>query len=298
MGKLYSVCLVFLTLNAFSQDSTSGLVAPGAKPVLLRSDFSFTEGPAVDKNGNIFFTDRPNDKIWKYSTDGIFSVFLDKTGRADGMYFDKKGNLIVAADDKFELWSVSPTGKVDIFLTNYQGKELNGPNDLWIRPDGGIYFTDPYYQRDYWTRKKPQLASEDVFFLSKNRKKLFPVDTTLLKPNGIIGTADGKYVYVADIRGNKTYKYKVNKNGTLSDKQLFVDVGSDGMTMDSKGNLYLTGGGKGVSIYSPEGKKLLQIDVARTTNCAFGGKNRDVLFITGGTSVYTLQMQVKGGPNK
>jgi len=245
-----------------------------------------------------FFTDRPNDKIWKYGTDGKFSVFLDKTGRADGMTFDKKGNLIVAADEKFELWSVSPTGKVDIFLTNYKGKELNGPNDLWIRPDGGIYFTDPYYQRDYWTRKKAQLTTQNVFYLSKNRKKLFPVDTTLLKPNGIIGTADGKYLYVADIQGNKTYKYRVNKDGILSDKQLFVEVGSDGMTMDSRGNLYLTGGGKGVSIYSPEGKKLQQIDIPRTSNACFGGKNRDILFITAGTSVYTLQMQVRGGPNK
>jgi gluconolactonase len=271
---------------------------PGTKPVLLRSDFSFTEGPAIDKDGNVFFTDRPNDKIWKYSTDGTFSVFLDKTGRADGMYFDKKGNLIVAADDKFELWSVSPSGKVDIFLKDYKGKELNGPNDLWIRPDGGIYFTDPYYQRNYWTRTKPQLATKNVFFLARNRKTIFPVDTTLVQPNGIIGTADGKTLYVADITGRKTYKYQINKDGTLSNKQVFLEVGSDGMTMDSRGNLYLTGSGQGVSIYSPEGKKLGQIDIMRTSNAAFGGKNRDMLFITAGTSVYSVQMKVKGGPYK
>jgi gluconolactonase len=298
MRKVCFACLILLSLNLFGQDTASGLIAPGAQPKLLRSDFTFTEGPAVDKNGNIFFTDLPNDKIWKYSTDGQFSVFLDKAGRADGMTFDKKGNLIVAAEEKNELRSVSPTGKVNIFLTNYQGKELNGPNDLWIRPDGGIYFTDPYYQRPFWTRKKPQLRTQNVFYLSKNLKKLFPVDTTLLRPNGIIGTDDGKYLYVADILGNKTYKYKVNKNGNLSDKQLFADIGSDGMTMDRRGNLYLTGSGKGVSIYSPEGKKLEYIDIPRTTNVCFSGKNRDVLFVTAVTSVYTIQMQVRGSRNK
>ena len=153
-----------LELNRFSkyQNNEAGIIAENAKPTLVSNQFKFTEGPAVDKKGNVFFTDQPNDKIWKYSTDKKLSVFLDKTGRSNGMYFDKKGNLLTAADEKNELWSISPDKKITVLLDNYQGKLFNGPNDLWIDPKGGIYFTDPYYQRPYWERKKSELNGQYV----------------------------------------------------------------------------------------------------------------------------------------
>ena len=274
-------------------DTGANIVAEGAVPKLISSQFSFTEGPAVDRYGNIFFTDQPNDKIWKFDTSGELSVFLDKTGRSNGMYFDKKGNLITAADENNQFWSISPDKKVTVILDNYHGARFNGPNDLWIDKRGGFFFTDPYYQRPYWQRKKPDMADERLYYLPRGKKEAFVVDSNLVRPNGIIGSADGKNLFVADINDKKTYKYDINKNGTLSNRRLFALMGSDGMTLDNQGNLYLTG--QGVTVFDPEGKKILNIPIPGwTANVCFGGVNRDILFMTSNKTVYTLQMKVKG----
>jgi gluconolactonase len=262
---------------------------------LVSSDFSFTEGCSVDKKGNVFFTDQPNDKIWKYNTaDGQLSVFLDKSGRANGTYFDKKGNLITCADDQGQLWSVSPSGKVKVLLNSKPGKQFNGPNDIWIHPNGGMYFTDPYYQRDYWKRTGPDLETEDVYYLPKGSDNIKIVAAGMVKPNGIVGTPDGKHLYVADNKGSKTYRFRIEKNGDLSSKELLIDRGSDGMTLDEQGRLYLTGSG-GVFIYSPDGKLLDQIKVAGIpTNVCFYGKSRDQLFITARKAIYVIKMRTRG----
>ena len=279
--------------GALGTDSL-GVVQPGATLQPVSDQFKFTEGPAVDKAGNIYFTDQPNDKIWKYDTDGKLSVFMDKTGRSNGLYFDKKGNLIACADEKNELWSISPTKNVTVLLRDYESKRLNGPNDLWIDPKGGIYFTDPYYQRDYWERKTPDLDGQKVYYLPSGKQAAVPVDGDLMQPNGIVGTPDGKFLYVADIRANKTYKYQISADGSLTNRQLHVSQGSDGMTLDSQGNLYLTG--RGVTVYDPTGKKLGNVPVPSkwVGNVCFGGKDRRTLFITASESVYTLPMSVKG----
>jgi gluconolactonase len=264
-------------------------------PTLVSKQFKFTEGPATDKAGNVFFTDQPNDKIWKYGTDGQLSVFMENSGRSNGLYFDQKGNLLSAADEHNQLWSISPKGKVTVLLKDYEGKKLNGPNDLWVHPtSGGIYFTDPYYQRPYWERKSPEITGQKVYFLPKGKKVPVIVDDNLEQPNGIIGTPDGQLLYVADIKAKKTYRYRIGADGKLTDRQLFVEQGSDGMTIDNQGNIYLTG--KGVTVYSPQGQKIQQIDVPAgwTANVTFGGKDRNVLFITASEAVFTLPMQVKG----
>ncbi|MES2874875.1 MAG: SMP-30/gluconolactonase/LRE family protein [Bacteroidota bacterium] len=280
-------------LERIASDTSANIVAKGATPTLISNQFSFTEGPAVDKHGNVFFTDQPNDKIWKFDTRGKLSVFLDKTGRSNGMYFDKKGNLITAADENNQLWSINRDKKVTILLDNLNGQRFNGPNDLWIDKKGGIFFTDPYYQRPYWQRKKPDMADERVYYLPKSKKQAFVVDSNLVRPNGIIGSSDGKHLFVADINDKKTYKYDINKNGTLTNRRLFVSMGSDGMTLDNKGNLYITG--QGVTVFDRDGKKIMNIPLPGwTANVCFGGANRDLLFITSSKSVYTLQMNVKG----
>ncbi|CAN5910651.1 hypothetical protein BH24BAC1_BH24BAC1_08470 [soil metagenome] len=275
--------------------SGRNLAAGEPTPTLVSKQFKFTEGPAVDKEGNVFFTDQPNDKIWKYSTDGQLSVFMENAGRANGLFFDQKGNLLAAADQHNELWSISPKGKATVLLKDYEGKKLNGPNDLWVHPkSGGIYFTDPYYQRPYWERKSPEIEGQKVYFLPKGKKQPLLVDGNLEQPNGIIGTPDGQFLYVADIKAKKTYRYRIGADGKLTDRQLFVEQGSDGMTIDNEGNVYLTG--KGVTVYSPQGEKVQQIDVPAgwTANVTFGGKDRNILFITASEAVFTLPMQVKG----
>lgn len=273
----------------------SGLFAGSATPRLVAKQFKFTEGPAVDKAGNVYFTDQPNNKIWKYDTQGKLSVFMDPAGRANGMYFDRQGNLIVCADEKNQLWSISPDKKVTVLVEQPPGHRLNGPNDVWVAPNGGIYFTDPYYQRDYWSHTAPEQPGQYVYYLAPGQHQPTVVETTLKKPNGLIGTHDGKTLYIADIGDNKTYRYQLGPGGALTNRQLFVSQGSDGMTLDERGNVYLTG--KGVTVYSPTGQLLTHIDVPGewTGNICFGGKDRKTLFITASEAVYVLPMRVRGG---
>jgi gluconolactonase len=152
-----------------------------------------------------------------------------------------------------------------VLLSNYQGKQFNGPNDLWINCNGDIYFTDPYYKRDYWTRIARDLPGNDVYYLPKGAKQPIHVTSDLNAPNGIVGTADGKYLYVADIGAGKTYKYPIETNGELVGKQLLMEYSSDGKTLDDKGNIYLTTG-KCVLIFNTKGQMIAKIKVPHEPN--------------------------------
>ncbi|MCJ8211309.1 SMP-30/gluconolactonase/LRE family protein [Mucilaginibacter sp. RS28] len=296
MNLKTALLLLLTSFTASVNAQTSAvLFAADTKPQLISKQFKFTEGPATDKKGNVFFTDQPNNQIWEYSAEGQLSLFMDNAKRSNGMYFDAKGNLISCADEQDELISISPDKKIKILLKEYQGKLMNGPNDVWIdRKTGGMYFTDPYYQREYWTRTKPDLDKQNVYYLPKGASEPIIIGGDFKQPNGITGTPDGKYLYVADIGANKTYRFTRNADGTLSNKTLFASQGSDGMTIDELGNIYLTG--KGVTVYSPEGKQIAHIDIPEpwTANLCFAGKHKDQLFITASTAVYVLPMKVHG----
>jgi gluconolactonase len=270
------------------------IMAPGASPKLVSGQFAFTEGPAADGAGNVYFTDQPNDRIWKWSVDGQLSLFMEPSGRSNGMFFDRKGNLLSCADLRNEIWRIGPDKKVEVVLGAVGGKKLNGPNDLWSDADGGIFFTDPFYKRPWWDHAQPEMPGQYLYYLPTGAAQPRVVDTAYKQPNGIVGTPDGRYLYVADIGGNKTYRYDLKPGGQLSNRTLFAPMGSDGMTLDERGNLYLTG--KGVTVFSPAGKKISHIDIPEnwTANICFGGASRKTLFITASKSVYTVDMVVKG----
>jgi gluconolactonase len=270
-------------------------VAPGAKLEKLAEGFKFTEGPSVDPKGNVYFTDQPNDRILKYDTDGKLTTFMQPCGRSNGLCFGPDGKLWACADEKNEMWIIDvETKKHTVVVKDFEGKLLNGPNDIWVRPDNGAYFTDPYYKRDYWKRGPKEIQIEGVYYLTPDHKTLTRVVDDLKQPNGIIGTPDATTLYVADIGANKTFSYSIQKDGTLKDKKLFCELGSDGMTIDEAGNVYLTG--KGVSVFDKTGKKVAQIDVAEpwTANVCFGGADMKTLFITASTRLYGIKMSVKG----
>ena len=272
-----------------------GVIAPGAALEKLAGGFDFTEGPTCDAAGNVFFTDQPNDRILKWSASGELSTFLQPAGRANGMCFDRGGQLIACADEHNALWSIAPDGTVSVILNEYSGKRLNGPNDVWVRPDGALYFTDPFYQRPWWTHDTMPQDGQHVYFLSADRKRLARVADDLEKPNGIIGTPDGRSLYVADIRGGKTYRYDSADDGSLSRKTLAAAQGSDGMTLDDEGNLYLTG--DGVMVFDSAGRQIEHIKVPEekwTANVSFGGTDRRRLFITASTGLYAVRMRVAG----
>jgi len=271
-----------------------GVLAPQAKVEKLAGDFAFTEGPAADANGNVYFTDQPNDRICRWSTDGKLSTFLKPCGRSNGLYFDRKGNLLACADEKNQLWSIDPAGKATVLVKDYAGKLLNGPNDLWIRPDGGVYFTDPFYKRRYWKRGPSEQDAQCVYYLAPDRKRLIRVADGLRQPNGLVGTPDGKTLYVADIRGGKTYAYAIQPDGALTGRKLFCKMGSDGMTIDAEGNVYLTG--RGVTVFDKAGKKVQNIPVPErwTANVCFGGADFRTLFITASKGLYAVRTRVRG----
>jgi len=270
------------------------LRAPGAQVEKMADGFSFTEGPTADAAGNVFFTDQPNDRILEWSVDGKLTTFLQPAGRSNGMYFDRDGSLIACADEKNELWSIAKDGKARVIWKEHEHKKLNGPNDVWVHPSGSLYFTDPFYKRPWWTHDAPPQGGQHVYRLSADRKKIKRVTTDLEQPNGIIGSPDGKTLYVADIKAGKTYAYDIQKNGMLAGKRLHAALGSDGMTLDEEGNLYLTG--KGVHVFDKTGKEIQVFEIPEdwTANVSFGGADHRTLFITASKGLYAVRLRVKG----
>ncbi|HUU17243.1 MAG TPA: SMP-30/gluconolactonase/LRE family protein [Sedimentisphaerales bacterium] len=282
-----AVLLFVVAATSYSTEKTS-VVAPGAKVEKLAGGFRFTEGPAADAKGNIFFSDIPNNRIHKWSLNGTLSTFRENSGGSNGLYFDDKGNLLACEGGGRRLVSINPQGKVTVLADRYQNKRFNSLNDLWIDPKGGIYFTDPSYGR----RDNLEQDGEHVYYLSPDRKKFIRVIDDMVRPNGVIGTPDGKLLYVADHGGNKTFAYKINNDGTLSNKKLFAPEGSDGMTIDNECNIYLTT--RVVAVYNKNGQKIESIDVPEgPANVTFGGQDKRTLFITARTSLYSIRMRVK-----
>ncbi|RYY54449.1 MAG: SMP-30/gluconolactonase/LRE family protein [Chitinophagaceae bacterium] len=295
LRPIYLLCLT--ALACAGPKSNSGTAASGSFTDdtlhLVSDQFVFTEGPAVAADGSVYFTDQPRNQIWKYDRDGKLSLFLEPAGRANGLYI-QEGKILACADQDNELWSIDPDGKKSVILKGPPGKAFNGPNDLWIDKQGGIWFTDPYYQRDYWTRKSADLAYQGVYYLAPGAKQALLLDSTMTKPNGIVGSADGKRLYVSDIGAGKTYVYRIESPGKLTDRRLFVNQGSDGMTIDRNGNLYLSG--KGVTAWDGEGREAWHVDVPAgwVGNICFAGVDRNILFITASKAVYVIRMNTGG----
>ena len=273
-----------------------GVIAKGAELKEVSAEFVFTEGPATDAGGKIYFTDQPNDRIMIYTTDGTLETFMQPAGRSNGLYFDNDGYLLACADENSELWKIDvKTQTHEVLAHKYKGVRPNSTNDLWVRPDGNIYFTDPFYKRQWWTHDKLTQDGEHVYFLNPKTGKLVRVLDDLTQPNGLIGTPDGKTLYISDIRASKIYQYDIQKDGSLTNRKLFCEMGSDGMTLDCCGNVYITNT-LGVVVFNKQGQQIEQIKTpARwTANVTFGGTDNQTLFIAAGKGVYTLQMNVCG----
>ena len=180
------ILVITLSLNSPAQDQAlNSIIADGAKLEKVADGFSFTEGPTSDKKGNIYFTDQPNDKILIWNEKTGLSTFMEPCGRSNGMAFDRKGNLWTCADDKGELWMITPQKKVEIISTSFDGHRYNGPNDVWIAPDGGLYFSDPFFARNYWEHKTVTQDKQCVYYLKPDHKTVVRIVDDLLQPNGV-----------------------------------------------------------------------------------------------------------------
>ena len=189
---LVLIPLMFISSTGIQKSKLDSIIQPGTKVEKLAGGFLFTEGPTSDKEGNIYFTDQPNDRIMIWNTSGELSTFMQPSGRSNGLSFDKEGNLWACADEKNELWCISPDKKVTVIPSAYQEKPLNGPNDLWITTENGIFFTDPFYKRPWWNHDSMPQSVQAVYYLAPDHKTITRVIDDLIQPNGIVGTPMGK----------------------------------------------------------------------------------------------------------
>ncbi|KLU03099.1 Gluconolactonase [Rhodopirellula islandica] len=263
---------------------------------LVGDSYQFTEGPIADDDGNVYFTDQPNDRIVRYdAATGQLADWMSPCGRSNGLDFIAPNQLIACADANNELWSIDLRDQSHkVLIDSVDGRRFGGPNDCWVDTNGAIYFTDPLYKRPYWKHEIPADNPRGVYRLSKEGT-LTQVADDLVQPNGIIGDPENRQLWIADIGDKKTYRYDIAEDGSLANRKLFCEMGSDGMTLDQEGNLYLTGGA-GVTVFDAGGNQLETIAVPKgwTANVTFGGKGHQELFITAQDSVYTIPMRVSG----
>ncbi len=289
-----AICLVCATGAAAGLDE---IIEPGTVVEKLADGFKFTEGATVNAEGEIFFTDQPNNAIHRWTREKGVRLFMQPAGRANGMCFTRDGSLLVCADENMELWKIAPDGTKQVLLKAYQEKALNGPNDVWPHPAGGCFFTDPFYKRPWWTHSEPPQGTQQVYYLAEGATQAVRVTEDLTQPNGIVGTADGRHLFVADIGAKKIWKYTVGEDFKLADKTLFCEMGSDGMTIDADGRIYLTGT-KGVYVFDREGREIgiIEIPESWSANVCIGGPDKRTLFVTAKGGIYAVQLKVKGTP--
>ena len=267
----------------------SGLVAAGAVVQEIQTGFGFLEGPVSDNDGNLFFTDINNNRVHRLDSGGDISVAYSPSNHANGLALDWDGSLLICEQSGQRLTRMDSRGNISVIADGYNGQPFNSPNDLWVHRNGAIYFTDPRYR---YPEGDPSQPGEYVYLISSDRQTVTAVVTDVPKPNGIIGAEDGSHLYVASTELRKVFRYDIARDLTLGNRIEFADQGSDGMTMDERGNIYLTWAGK-VSIYNPAGDLIEEIEAPQNpANVGFGGDDGHTLYMTARTGLYSIRMNV------
>jgi gluconolactonase len=309
------------------------LVSADAKVELVKGGFGFTEGPVwvqKGREGYLLFTDIPGNVIWKLTPNGEASVYLSQVGYtgpevwrwgglqnngrertdpqfeefamigADGLTLDRQGRLIVATFAGRSLMRVEPNGQRTVLADRFEGKRFGGPNDVVVKRDGAIYFTDTFGA--FRLREKDPRRELDFNAVYRWKDgKLSQVVKDMPATNGLAFSPDEKYLYVNGSRDNYVNRYEVGPDGALANGKLFIDMRghsergiTDGMRVDTKGNLYETGPG-GVWVISPEGKHLGTIRAPeQSTNVGFGDPDKKTLYIAARTGIYKIRVNTPG----
>jgi len=307
---LSTLCLTMAMLLAVpawsADDDAAALIEPGAKVTKLAGDLKFTEGPVwLPKEKKLVFSDIPNSKLMQWSEKDGLSVFRPSE-QANGNILDLDGLLISCQHAARNLIRTEADGKITVLADKFDGKRFNSPNDVAIRSDGTLWFTDP----PWGLTGAAEVPGHWVYKLDPKTGKVEVVVKDLAMPNGINFSPDESRIYIADTGGHTKHPdpafhklpagvhcYEVSKEGQLGKKLFTIPEGSDGMTLDVEGNLYTTHGG--VNIFNADGKKLGQIKVPEgPANVTFGGDDYKTLFITARTSLYSIRMKNAGAKPK
>lgn len=267
------------------------------EPIRIADGLQFTEGPVWHHEGYLLFSDIPANKIYRWSSDGKLDIYRSLSGNSNGLTLDQQGRLIACEHGNRRVSRTEIDGQITSLAERYQGKKLNSPNDVVVKSDGSIYFTDPPYgvQPD-----QRELDFQGVYRIDPNGNlKLLADDFE--KPNGLVFSPDEKVLYIADTDRKHVRAFDVQPDGSLTNNRIFADLsaekvhGPDGMKVDVNGNLYVTSGV--VWIFNSEGKHLGNIVTPEApANCAFGDDDYKTLFITARTSVYKVRLKVQGLP--
>jgi gluconolactonase len=252
----------------------------------------FTEGPAWSRDGYLVFSDIPNNKILQLEPGTPESTFRSNSNGANGNTFDAQGRLYTCESHLRRVTRTDKKGKIEVLAEKWQGKRLNAPNDIVVRKDGQIYFTDPAFGNQEDSR---ELDFFGVYHISR-RGELELVAQPKGRPNGIAVSPTGSVLYVTNSDEHNVRAYDLDRNGAASNERVLVskiDGVPDGMRVDEKGNLYVAA--NKIEVYTPEGKPLGSVPLAETpSNCAFGDADFESLYVTARTSVYRLRLNVKG----
>ncbi|AFZ06012.1 Gluconolactonase [Oscillatoria nigro-viridis PCC 7112] len=292
-----STKLTAQTENRDKKNTVQSILDESAKLEKLAGDFQFIEGPIWHPDGFLLFSDIPANIIYKFGSNQQVEVFRRPSGKANGNTLDKENRLLTAEHENRRVSRTEKDGKVITLADRYQGKRLNSPNDLVVKSDGSIYFTDPSYGV---SKDREELGFYGVYRLAPDGKLTLLVKDLVL-PNGIAFSPDEQKLYVNNSEAGYIAVFDVKPDGTVTNERLFAELKDasqsgvpDGLKVDLEGNVYSTGPG-GVWIFSRDGKVLGKISVPETaTNLAWGESDRKTLYITASKSLYRIRLKIAG----
>ncbi|PAU94923.1 gluconolactonase [Aliifodinibius salipaludis] len=297
MEKVSKVFLALLMMIVFPVMITFGqqIVEEDAEPEIITEGYEFTEGPLWHDSGYLLFSDIPANIVYKWTPGEGANEYLEPSGHSNGLTFDQDGNLLLAQHDG-QVSRLTEGKEFSVVADTYNGKRLNSPNDITVKSDGSIYFTDPSFGV---SDEDKELNFNGVYRYSEDEGLQLLIDDFDL-PNGIVFSPDESRLYVNDTGHNHIRVFDVNQDGTLKNGRVFVEMESDaegaadGMKVDTEGNLYSAGPG-GLWVFSPEGEVLKQVEaLAGVTNLAWGGPEYSTLFLTAPNAIYRLETNRKG----
>ncbi len=287
--RISALLILLSTLSGCSVSSPEPITPQALQIEKIADGFRFTEGPAYGPDGRLYFSDIPNNRIHSWSPAEGVKIFREPSGNSNGLIFDSSGRLHLCQGGDRQLSRLEADGSLTVLADNFKGTRFNSPNDLWIHPNGTIYFTDPRYGK----RDSMEMETEGVYLLNPDTGQVLRLVDDMIRPNGIVGTPDGKTLYITDHGASLTYKFPIKTDGSIGAPEWIIDRGSDGMALDALGNLYLTDGT--IAIYSPTGEPLTEIELPENpANITFGGTDHKTLYATARTGVYAVKMNIAG----